>query len=62
LIAGWAVTYGTDEEALERKLRENYGNEINQVEGRKAAMSQVYQSLIKNQAVVKSKMLGCSKY
>ena len=46
LSAGWVVTYGTDEEALERKIREKYGTEIRQVEGKKQAMSDIYMAAL----------------
>ena len=48
VTAGWVVTYGQDEEALERKLRDKYGKEIKEVESRRAQMSEVYKATIKN--------------
>ncbi|CAB9529462.1 expressed unknown protein [Seminavis robusta] len=47
-FAGWVVTYGHDEEALERKLRDKYGKEIKEVESRRQQMSEVYMAAIKN--------------
>lgn len=47
-FAGYAVTYGQDEEALEKTLRSKYGKEINQVEGKREQMGNLYMAAIKN--------------
>jgi len=48
MIAGWVVTYGTNEEELERRLRAKYGKEISQVEEKQQQMSDFYMATIKN--------------
>ena len=42
------MTYGQDEEKLERTLREKYGNEIRQVEHKRTAMGDMYTASIKD--------------
>jgi hypothetical protein len=47
LSAGWVVTYGSNEEALEATLRSKYGKEIRETESKREKMSEVYMSAIK---------------
>lgn len=48
LSAGWVVTYGQNEEALEQTLRSKYGKEIRDIESKREKMSEVYLAAIKN--------------